>query len=62
MLNWSNYGDIYGDINEEIEFQSTQNPYYGGEVDDGPIQIKTVQNPYYNGEIWNKYDDQLLTN
>ena len=32
-------GEIYGDINEEIEFQPIQNPYYVGEVDDGPIKI-----------------------
>ena len=28
-----------------------QNPYYGGEIDDGPNEVKTVQNPYYGGEI-----------
>ena len=28
-----------------------QNPYYGGEIDDGPTEVKTIQNPYYGGEI-----------
>ncbi len=28
-------GDIYGDINEEIEFQVIDNPYYGGEIELG---------------------------
>ena len=42
-------GVVSGDINVASEFQITQNPYYGGEVDDGPMQIKIVQNPYYDG-------------
>ena len=41
-------GDIYGDVNEDIEFQTIQNPYYAEELDNGPITIKTIQNPYYN--------------
>ena len=28
-----------------------QNPYYGGEIDDGPTAVKTYQNPYYGGGI-----------
>ena len=44
-------GDIYGDVNEDIEFQTIQNPYYAEELDNGPITIKTIQNPYYNEEI-----------
>ena len=42
---------IYGNINEAIEFQAMENPYYGGEIDDGPTAIKTIQNPYYDGGI-----------
>ena len=25
------YGDVYGDVNDDLEFQTVQNPYYGGE-------------------------------
>ena len=28
-----------------------QNPYYGGEMDEGPTTIKNIENPYYGGEI-----------
>ena len=44
-------GDIYGAINEQNEFQTIKNPYYGGDLDDGPTTIKVVQNPYYDGDI-----------
>ena len=43
--------DIYGNVDEEIEFQTIQNPYYGGDFDDDPTQIKIVENPYYDGEL-----------
>ena len=43
-------GDIYGDVNEDIDLQIIQNPYYGGEVG-GPTALKTEQNPYYGEEI-----------
>ena len=41
--------NVYGNLDEAIEFQAMQNPYYGGEIDDGPTAIKTIQNPYYDG-------------
>jgi len=43
--------NIYGNVNEAIEFEAMENPCYGGEIDDGPAVIKTIQNPYYDGEI-----------
>ena len=39
-------------MNEDNDFQITQNPYYGGKDDEGPIAIKTIQNPYYGAEMW----------
>lgn len=50
-VNEQQSGEIYGNIDEEIEFQTMQNPYYGGEIDDGPTIVKTSQNPYYGGEL-----------
>ena len=44
-------GEIYGNIDDEIEFQTMQNPYYGGEIDDASTIVKTSQNPYYGGEL-----------
>ena len=44
-------GSIYGNLEEAIEFETIQNPYYGGEMDDDPTAIKTMQNPYYGGVI-----------
>ena len=32
-----------------------QNPYYGGEMDEGPTAVKTIQNSYYGGEIGNEF-------
>ena len=54
-INLQSNGNVHGNINEEIEFQTIQNPYYGGEIEDGPIAVKTVQNPYYGGEIWKAF-------
>ena len=49
----------YGGINdksirniaETIEYETIQNPYYGGEIHECPTAIKTIQNPYYDVEI-----------
>ena len=36
-----------------MKLEPSQNPYYGGEVDeDVQIAIKTEQNPYYCDEFW----------
>ena len=32
------HGNIYGDVNDDLEFQTVQNPYYGGEEE---IDINT---------------------
>ena len=50
-VNYETNENVYGNLDEAIEFQAMQNPYYGGEIDDGPTEIKTIQNPYYDGEI-----------
>ena len=50
-VNYQLHDDIYGDVNEDIEFKTIKNPYYGGEMNDGPIAIETVQNPYYGDEV-----------
>ena len=54
-------GIIFGDINEDTQFQITQNPYYGGEVDSGSMQLKIINNPYYNGEKWKIYSYHKLS-
>ena len=41
-----------GNIKETNEYETMQNPYYGGEIDEGPNTLKTIQNPYYGGVIW----------
>lgn len=38
-------GNVYGNI------ETMHNPYYGGELDEGPTALKINQNPYYGGEI-----------
>ena len=43
--------EIYGNADEEIEFQTIQNPYYGGDFDDDPIQLKITENPYYDEDF-----------
>ena len=49
------YGGIndksIGNIEGKIEYETMQNPYYGGEIDEGPTTIKTIENPYYGGVI-----------
>ena len=42
--------EIYGNVDEEIEFQTIQNPYYGGDFDDD-VLMKVVENPYYGGVL-----------
>ena len=44
-------GEIYGNVDEDIEFQNIQNPYYGGDFDDDSVQIKVLENPYYDSEL-----------
>ena len=40
-----------GNIEGKNEYEAMQNPYYGGEIDEGPTTLKTIQNPYYGGVI-----------
>ena len=49
----------YGGINDKSivniadtnEYETMRNPYYGGEIEEGPTRIKTIENPYYGGEV-----------
>ena len=40
-------GDIYGDVNDDLEFQTLQNPYYGGE-EETDININITEMPRPN--------------
>ena len=42
--------EVYGNVDEEIEFQTMQNPYYGGDFDDD-VHMKVMENPYYGGVL-----------
>ena len=33
-------GDVYGDLNDSLELQVVQNPYYGGEVEANQNDIR----------------------
>ena len=50
------YGGIndksIGNIEGKIEHETMQNPYSGGEIDEGPDTLKTIWNPLYGGVIW----------
>ena len=37
-----NVGDVYGDINDTIELQVVENPYYGSEVETNPTNFGIV--------------------
>lgn len=38
-----NSGDIYGDIDEDVDFQVIQNPYYDGEIKMSPLNTNNAR-------------------
>ena len=39
-----NLGNIYGNPDEDLDFQVVQNPYYGGEIEMHPNEISSSMN------------------
>ena len=44
-------GDVYGDINDDLELQVVENPYYGSEVETSPNNSRVTRTNVPNMEV-----------
>ena len=44
-------GDVYGDVNDDLELQVVENPYYGDEVETNQNSTRTPSTDMNNMEV-----------